>query len=231
MQLECIAHWEEVYIRSYPLADTSAYARKLVDLPVTLRLEGEDFFLSYRRGLEGGWKVFSSDIQLRQVRAHLQKFMAKVRPNADLETVVADVFQEVSNYCAKALQEKPVELTRRDALVSLIREEKANLLLHTNPNHEGICVAYYHLGGVCLVALSCRATSADSESFEVIDVVEPTLLDWKLLCETLKADPTLSRSEMDSVVHRFFNALCQSSAVHVRTPAHNNQPTLQALEC
>jgi hypothetical protein len=157
--------------------------------------------------------------------------MTRTRPHADLEALVAQVFQEVSDYCAMALKEKPVELTRRDALISLIREDKANLLLHTNPNNEGVCIAYYHLGGVCLVGVSCRSTSADGESFEIMDVIEPTLLDWKLLCDTLKADPALSRAEMDSVVHRFFNALCQSSAVHVRTPASDKTPTLQALEC
>lgn len=229
MQVECIAHWEELYIRSYPLAETSAYARKLVDLPVTVRLEDKSFFLSYRRDLRGHWKVFCSDTQLREIRIHLAKNQSK-----NLECQVAEVFAQVDAFCQNTLNDKPMDLTRRDALVSLIKEGKGTLLLHTRPDSDGVWVAYYHLGGAALVALSCKAEGAECQAFDVLDVVEPTLLDWELLCQTLKADPNLPRGEMDATVQRFFEALSQSSVVHLKSAAPVLVPfqsSLQALEC
>ncbi|HEY1057431.1 hypothetical protein NQT62_13750 [Limnobacter humi] len=182
--MECIPHIEELYIRSYPLgASAGAYDRKLIDLPVTLRLQEQSFYLTYRRSLAGQWSVMCSDVQLRALRKHLTVMQVQA---SELDTELARVFAAVQSSCAEALDALPTHATRRDVLDALIQCGGINPLLVLDE------FRFYHLTGPQVLAV--RMLPGPDGALD--DVIELSLVQWKEFCAVLTTLAPQGRNAM-----------------------------------
>ncbi|WP_370264093.1 hypothetical protein [Limnobacter sp.] len=195
--IECIAHTDELYIRSYPLRSAGGhYGLKLIDFPVTVALGDFRFYMRYRRGWDLSWKLFCSDDQsLALRRALVAEYKMSAEVNA-LERVVADIFDQVDRVCTLAVERLPVQPTRREVLQSLIQNAGLTPLLCTTPDDQAASVCFYYLGGETLLAvLGTRGPQA-----EVFAVAELQANQWKSLCEAIRACAVHGVAAVDALV-------------------------------
>ncbi|MDX1668944.1 MAG: hypothetical protein R3194_05975 [Limnobacter sp.] len=204
MQIQCVVHWEEMYIRSYPLRDDSVYARKLVDLPVTVQCQdssqSKQWFMTYRRELNETWRVFCNEVTLRSMRNFLEQNRAKA-----VDQQLAKLFEQIQTQCKQAMQDVPESITRRDLLKRQIETGQAQLLLQSAALQDGTVLAFFHVGGSSLVAVEHRF---EDEVLELREVQELSLAQWKALCHMLKSQKQVETKAtpvaMNQLIARFY---------------------------
>ncbi|HEX4844309.1 MAG TPA: hypothetical protein VFV57_11605 [Limnobacter sp.] len=195
--LECIAHVDELYIRSYPLkSNADAYGLKLIDFPVTVRLAGQVYYMRYRRGWDQCWKLFCSDDQLLALRKGVEWMHRGAEMPGGLDAALARLFEEVDAVCAQALESLPAHPTRRDVLQNLIQQSLIAPLLCTSADEEGVAVHFYYVGGHNLLAVLGRF----APDCEVMAVCELSTDAWGALCADIQDIAPQGREQVDALV-------------------------------
>ncbi|HEX4916606.1 MAG TPA: hypothetical protein VFV43_01780 [Limnobacter sp.] len=195
--LECIAHVDELYIRSYPLkSNADAYGLKLIDFPVTVRMAGQVYYMRYRRGWDQCWKLFCSDEQLLALRKAVGWTNQDAETNGGLDVAMAKFFEEVDGVCAQAVETLPAYPTRRDVLQNLIEQSLLTPLLCTSADEDRVAVHFYYLGGHSLLAVLGRF----APGCEVMAVCELGTDDWRVLCADIQQIAAHGREQVDALV-------------------------------
>lgn len=195
--LECIAHVDELYIRSYPLkSGADAYGLKLIDFPVTIRLAEREYYMRYRRGWDRCWKLFCSDDQLLALRKAMESTLqlADVKPN--LDAALASLFDKVDAVCTDAVRSLPAYPTRRDVLQHLIEQSLITPIFFTIADDDDLSVHFFYLGGQTLLAVLGRFTVHR----DVMAVCELDAAQWRLLCNDIQRMAPEGREQVDALV-------------------------------
>lgn len=201
MLLECIPHFDELYIRSYPLcADPNPYQHKLIDLPVTLQVEECSFYMTYRRDLARGWKVMCADGQLKALRDLLCKMLVCERADEALNDAVAALFDYVEETCKEAMNAIPHTPTRREVLESIVKGRSAVALLQVDVGSTGRCLQFFYFGGRQVVAVELDVGPPQA----VVDAVELDLETWRALCDRIKASGDQPKQAIEAMIVRQF---------------------------
>ena len=201
MLLECIPHFDELYIRSYPLkAKPNPYGNKLIDLPVTLQVDEHSFYMTYRRDLTGGWKVMCADGQLRVLRARLCRMLACGLADEELNQTLATVFAYVEESCKEAMTAMPQAPTRRDVLENLVKERSAVSLLRVDVGATGRSLQFLYFGGTQVVAVELDLGPPEV----LMDAMELDLDAWRALCDRIKACGDQPRQAIEAMIVRQF---------------------------
>ncbi|HEX4879765.1 MAG TPA: hypothetical protein VFV39_07975 [Limnobacter sp.] len=194
---ECIAHVDELYIRSYPRqANADNYGLKLIDFPVTVRLDGQVVYMRYRRGWDQRWKLYCSDDQMLALRKALAAEGIKPAGMHGLDHAVAQLFEDVDARCAQAVSALPAYPTRRDVLQHLIEQSVIAPLLGTTPDEDGLAVRFYYLGGQTLVGVLGHFLKTN----DVLAVCEISAEDWKALCQDVQRVACEGSEAVDALV-------------------------------
>lgn len=201
MLLECIPHFDELYIRSYPLGPASnPYQNKLIDLPVTLQVDEHSFYMTYRRDLARGWKVMCADGEMKALRSLLCDTLGCDRADPDLNEVVATIFEYVQESCKVAVAAVPQVPTRREVLEAIVKGRSAVALLKVNVGVTGRSLQFLYLGGREVVAVELDNGPPEA----LVDAVELDLDEWRALCDRIKACDSQPRQDIEAMIVQQF---------------------------
>ncbi len=201
MLLECIPHFDELYIRSYPRrAESNPYESKLIDLPVTLQVDELSFYMTYRRDLKGAWKAMCAEGQLKSLRSTLCRMLGCGPADEELNHTLATVFEYVEESCKEAMAAMPKAPTRRDVLEHIVKERSAVSLLQVDVGTTGHCLQFLYFGGNQVVAVELDAGPPEV----LMDAVELDLSAWRALCDRIKALGGQPRQVIEAMIVRQF---------------------------